>query len=144
MKRNGIKLLVCIMAMVAVLCACGKQDTVDFGLLKPFIGAWQCSSSPLEHEEYYTGFLVMKVEEDGSFRMYDAEAGNPGISGRLDIISDSELILICDTEDDFDPPPTWEDMTEEQTITYEFVSESELHLVFENNGSMSTLVFHVE
>ena len=34
-------------------------------------------------------------------------------------------------------------MSEEQTITYKFASEYELHMMFENDGNISTLVFHM-
>lgn len=143
MNRNVIKLFVSVVMIMTIVSACGKQKAVDPSLLKPFVGEWQCEETPLEHEDYYTGFLTLRIQEEGTFSMYDAEAGNPGISGEMEILSDTELVLNCNAEDDFDPPPTWENMSEEQTITYKFVSEYELHMVFENDGNVSTLVFHM-
>ncbi len=124
MRKNILKLLLSVVMIMAMIGACGKGKTVDASLLKPLIGEWQCAETPVEHEDYYTGFLVLRIQEDGSFRMYDAEAGNPGISGELESLSDTEMVLNCNTEDDFDPPPTWEDMSEKQMITYKFVSEN--------------------
>ena len=79
--------------------------------------------------------------EDGSFSMYDAEAGNPGIKGTLQIVSENELQLNCNTEDDFDPPVTWGDMEETQKLTYEFVTDKELRVSFVYEDGKSTLVF---
>ena len=72
---------------------------------------------------------------------YDAEAGNPGIKGTLQIVSENELQLNCNTEDDFDPPVTWGDMEETQKLTYEFVTDKELRASFVYEDGKSTLVF---
>lgn len=147
MNRNVFKLLVSLamlmIMIMTIVSADGKQKAVDSSLLKPFIGEWKCGETPLEYEDYYTGFLTLRIQEEGTFSMYDVEAGNPGISGEIEILSDTELVLNCNAEDDFDPPPTWENMNEEQTITYKFASEYELHMMFENDGNISTLVFHM-
>ena len=129
--------LLCVMA----LCACGKKNTVleDYSEL---IGRWQCAEAPLEHPDYYTGYLMWSINKDGSFSMYDAEAGNPGIAGELQIISDKEFRLECNTEDDFAPPVTWEEMQETQAVTYEFVKETEIHVTFKAEEGNSTLVFY--
>ena len=135
-----IKILVVLMLCVIILGACGKNDT---GLESnpKFVGSWQCADAPLEHPDYYTGDLVWAVNEDGSFSMYDAEAGNPGIKGTLQIVSENELQLNCNTEDDFDPPVTWGDMEETQKLTYEFVTDKELRASFVYEDGKSTLVF---
>lgn len=41
-------------------------------------------------------------KEDGSFSIYDAEAGNPGICGKMKIDSEDTITLICDDNEDFD------------------------------------------
>lgn len=138
MKKRISMIVLSMVCTMMVLCACGKEVPKEFD---KFVGTWQCGESPIEHEEYYTGFLVLKVEEDTSFRMYDAEAGNPGISGKMDMVSDTEILLICSEEEDFDPAPTWDSMEMEENFTYEFVSENELHLTFEGDEITSTLVF---
>lgn len=139
MKKR--KSIVAVLLFIMVLCACSKKNE---GLkdCSEFIGRWQCAEAPLEHPDYYTGYLMWVINEDGSFSMYDAEAGNPGIAGELQIISDKELQLDCNTEDDFDPPVTWEDMQETQVVIYEFVEEKEIHVTFVAEEGNSTLAFY--
>ena len=129
-----------ILLSIMILCACGKTDE---GLTNhpEFVGRWQCAEAPLENPDYYTGYLMWMVNEDGSFSMYDAEAGNPGITGKMQIISEKELQLECDLEEDFDPPVTWENMEGNQTFTYEFVGDKEIRVTFTSEGGQSTLVF---
>ena len=79
------KILFALLICVLVLSACNKKNE---GLEKypEFVGKWQCADTPLEHPDYYTGYLMWSIKEDGTFSMYDAEAGNPGIKGTLQII----------------------------------------------------------
>lgn len=135
--KSIVIMLICIMS----LCACGEKST-GLEINPELIGNWQCAESPLEYPDYYTGYLMWVINEDGSFSMYDAEAGNPGIAGELQIISEKELQLNCNTEDDFDPPVTWEDMQETQIVTYELVEEKELHVTFVSEEGNSTLAFY--
>ena len=139
MKKS--KSIIVMLLCIALLCACGKK-TAGLENHPEFIGSWQCAEAPLEHPDYYTGYLMWVINEDGSFSMYDAEAGNPGIAGNLQIVSDKELQLECNTEDDFDPPVTWEDMEETQTVTYELVGENEIHVTFAAEEGNSTLAFY--
>ena len=143
MSRMGMrkysKLFMMIM-LCLLICACGKKsEGIEDNL--EFLGKWQCAETPLEHPDYYTGYLVWVINQDGSFSMYDAQAGNPGIMGELEIISDHELILCSDMEEEFSPPATWLSMQEEQKFTYKFVTLEELHVTFEGNEGSSTLVF---
>ena len=137
---KNLKIIVVLMLCVIITCACGKSNN---GLEDnpKFVGNWQCADAPLEHPDYYTGYLVWAVNEDGSFSMYDAEAGNPVIKGTLQIVSENELQLNCNTEDDFEPPVTWGDMEETQKLTYEFVTDKELRASFVYEDGKSTLVF---
>ena len=73
--------------------------------------------------------------------MYDAESGNPGITGDIQIISDQELRLYCNVEDDFDPPVTWESMEKTQVAVYEFITDKELRVTLVSEEWSSTLVF---
>ena len=135
------KSIIVMLLCITLLCACGKK-IVGLENHPEFIGRWQCAESPLEHPDYYTGYLVWVINEDGSFSMHDAEAGNPGIAGNLQIISDKELQLECNTEDDFDPPVTWGDMEETQIVSYELVGEKEIHVTFASENGNSTLAFY--
>ena len=138
MKRSKriIMMLICIMA----LCACGKKGEEIEGF-SVFEGRWQCAETPLEHPDYYTGYLVWMINAYSSFSMYDAEAGNPGIAGEMQIISDTELELHCNTEDDFDPPVTWEGMEETQVVSYAFINDKEMQISLHSEDGNSTLVF---
>lgn len=140
MKNRSIKAMFILLLCIITISGCGQKnaDKVDMDL---FVGEWACEENPLENEEYYTGFITMYIEEDGTFRMSDVEAGNPVISGNLEFVSDTELILICNTEDDFDPPPTWQTMSEEQKIEYSFTEDGKLHITYKDGEVASTLVF---
>ena len=136
MKKSLVLLLMCMM----MLCSCSeKNDGTE--KLPAFEGKWQCAETPLEHPERYTGYLMWAINKDGSFSMYDAEAGNPGITGDIQIISDQELRLYCNIEDDFDPPVTWESMEKTQVVVYEFITDKELRVTLVSEECSSTLVF---
>lgn len=134
------KSILVILLCVMILCACGNKN-IGLDNYPEFIGKWQCAEAPLEHPDYYTAYLMLVINEDGSFSMYDAEAGNPGLKGELQVISDKELSLDCNPEDDFDPPPTWQSMNEEQVIEYSFTEDGQLHMKYKEGELTSTLVF---
>ena len=136
MKNRSMKTIIILLLSVMMSTACGQKSAVDV-----FAGEWKCENHPLNNEAYYTGFIMMYIREDGSFRMYDAEAGNPVISGDLEYLSDKVLVLKCSTEDDFDPPPTWQSMQEEQEIAYSFAEDGKLHMTYQEGENASTLVF---
>ena len=140
MKNRSIKVTIVLLLCIFMITACEQKNnkTVDMG---EFAGEWKCEDNPLESDEYYTGFIMMYIEEDGFFRMTDVEAGNPVISGTLEIISDKNLVLNCSTEDDFDPPPTWQSMNEEQEIEYSFTEDGKLHMTYKEEDVSSTLMF---
>lgn len=139
----------CVLALsVTVLCGCGEKPELNEEALKPLIGEWDCQESPYEErgqEDYtYVGYFTLRVEEDGSFSMYDAEAGNPGISGMMYPETDGSVQLDCDT-DDFDPPLCWNDLKKDSVIYASFGEENGnevLYLAFANDERDTyTLVF---
>ena len=140
MKNRNIKAIIILLLCVMMITACGQKRTEE-GNLDLLIGEWKCENHPLNNEAYYTGFIMMHIQEDGSFRMYDAEAGNPVIFGDLECVSDKVLVLKCSTEDDFDPPPTWQSMQEQQEIAYSFAEDGKLHMTYQEGENASTLVF---
>lgn len=137
----------CIIAVLAC-CGCGETKEVNKDALSPFVGKWDCQESTLEErgdEGYlYVGYFTLRVEEDGSFSMYDGEAGNPGMSGMLYPEDDGTVYLDCD-KDDFDPPFSWNGISTKETLNYQIVNEDGmdvLYLTFTvENGTASTLVF---
>lgn len=141
-KKIVVHIVVVLVMLICVigLCACEKTNK-GLGENPEFVGKWQCAKNPLENSDYYTGYLVWAIEEDGSFSMHDAEAGNPGIAGNLEVVSKKEIQLNCNTEDDFDPPVTWESMKETQVLTYVFETDKELRVTFSAEAGDSTLVF---
>ena len=140
MKNRSMKTIIILLLSVMMSTACGQKSAVDVNM-DAFVGEWKCENHPLNNEAYYTGFIMLNIQEDGSFRMYDAEAGNPVISGDLECLSEKYLVLKCSTEDDFDPPPTWQSMNEEQEIEYSFTENGKLHMTYKEGDVSSTLVF---
>ena len=140
MKKKSVNAIIIVLLCMIMITACGQKSTEDVNK-DLFIGEWKCEDHPLQNEVYYTGFITMYIQKDGSFRMSDAEAGNPVISGNLEFLSDKVLILKCSTEEDFDPPPTWQSMNEEQEIRYNLTEEGKLHLTYKEGEAASTLVF---
>ena len=140
MKKKSVNAIIIVLLCIIMITACGQKSTAEANMELLF-GEWKCEDHPLENEAYYTGFITMYIQEDGSFRMSDAEAGNPVISGSLEFLSDKVLMLKCSTEEDFDPPPTWQSMNEEQEIMYSLTEEGKLHLTFKEEDAASTLVF---
>ena len=140
MKKKSVNAIIIVLICMIMITACGQKSTAEANMELLF-GEWKCEDHPLENEAYYTGFITMYIQEDGSFRMSDAEAGNPVISGSLEFLSDKVLMLKCSTEEDFDPPPTWQSMSEEQEITYSLSEDGKLHLTYKAEGAATTLVF---
>lgn len=104
-------------------------------------GEWHCAATPPNNQNIYTGYMKMKVDKDGSFTIYDAEAGNPGIEGKIKVDSDTDLTLDCEESDDFDPPATWETMRKRQKIVYSFKDNNTLQLTYVKGSYQSVLVF---
>ena len=146
-----MKKLVCMIFCIAVLmacCGCGTAKEVNKDALDRFVGEWDCQDSILEErgdEGYlYVGYYTLRVEEDGSFSMYDGEAGNPGISGMMYPEADGSVQLHCD-KDDFDPPFSWSGFSKQEILTYEIIEEDGIDVLYltytAKNGTAATLVF---
>lgn len=127
-KEIGIVKKICLIIISLILCACHTTPQLE--------GTWKCEKSPLENKDIYTAYLTLDIDKDLSFNMYDAEAGNPVIRGKM-IKKDDTLTLQCDHLDDFDPPASWEFMKATETIQYYF-KNNKLYLKYNN----STLVFY--
>ncbi len=137
----------CIIVVLAC-CGCGEVKEVNKDALAPFVGEWDCQESTLEErgdEGYlYVGYFTLRVEEDGSFSMYDGEAGNPGMAGMMYPEDDGTVYLDCD-KDDFDPPFSWSGISTKETLNYQIVNEDGIDVLYltftAENGAASTLVF---
>lgn len=89
-------------------------------------GRWSCDETASDGETY-TGFYALEVQQNGRFSMYDREAGNPGISGKMKDTGGGEIACSFDT-DDFDPPACWGDLEEEDTLQYEASGDDRIKL----------------
>ena len=111
-------------------------------IAEEFRGGWECEETTLEDPNSYTGYLHLEVSDDGSYSMYDISAGNPGIEGRLEVISDTELILHIKKTVDTDIPVEWEGISYEQKMKYCFTDDGKLKITYDSGIKTSTLVFY--
>lgn len=103
------------------------------------VGEYNCEEV-LEDPDDYVGYYSMYIESDGRFSMYDAEAGNPGISGKMTLTSENTLSLNCNRAD-FDPPYEWKGMNPKCELKYE-LDGNKLYLIYSEDDIVSTFVFH--
>ena len=75
MKKILLTLAVTLL-FIFPLCSCGTEVPAAL------TGEWECQDSSYGCEAGY-GYLALRIEENGHFSLYDAEAGNPGISGTM-------------------------------------------------------------
>ncbi len=146
-----MKKLLGIVFCLILLCACsscGKE--VDKEALANFVGSWDCQESTREQmddEDYiYVGYLQLDVEEDGSFSLYDVEAGNPALSGVM--YPDHEQAygtVLLDCKGEFDPPVVWAGMEKDVVLDYRFFSfEGKPYLILsyvDEEGNPASLYF---
>ncbi len=144
--KNLITLLCCC-ALAFTLCACKPELNKE--ALAPFVGSWDCQDSTHEErgwEDYtYVGYLQLDVKEDGSFSMYDVEAGNPGLAGKLYPEYPEKGVVQFRNTEEFEPPSCWSTIEKKQGIYYGFLDEegtTVLYLTYgDDEGEMHTLVF---
>ena len=74
-KEIGIVKKICLIIISLILCACHTTPQLE--------GTWRCEKSPLENNDIYTEYLTLDIDKDLSFNMYDAEADNPVIRGKM-------------------------------------------------------------
>lgn len=133
-----------------LLCSCAKNEDTSsltksqheqIAVPASIVGEWKCRETPLENSELYSGYLSLDIRSDGSYVMYDAEAGNPCIKGTIETDSDGiDLIFVDDSGVDFAPPAGWENMSKRQKISYTADAYT-LKLTYTDNDNSVTLVF---
>ena len=111
-------------------------------IAEEFLGGWECEETTLEDPNSYTGYLHLEVSDDGSYSMYDISAGNPGIDGWLEVLSDTELILHIEKTVDTDIPVEWKGISYDQEMKYCFTDDGKLQITYDNGQKTSTLVFY--
>lgn len=98
--------------------------------IESFEGNWEASGYALGKSEY-TAYLVMRVKADGSFSIYDQEAGNPGISGKMTVVDDETIKFECGA-DDFDSP--WPDLQLTDELEYHFYNENQVRITYKDKS----------
>lgn len=136
-----ISVLCLVMAFIVAMSGCSLFGAGE-SIAEEFRGSWDCEETTLEDPNSYTGYLHLEVSDDGSYSMYDIEAGNPGIEGRMEVLSDTELVLHIDKTPDTDIPVEWEGISYDETIKYCFTDDGKLQLTYDNGSETSTLVFY--
>lgn len=145
-NQKFVSLLLPLLLLLAASCAgllSGCSSTEHSGNLDKLAGSWNCHETPLEDKNRYSGYLSMEIEDTGNFTMYDAEAGNPGIQGHIESLSEDSMVLNCTDDEDFDPPTGWDKMNRKQEIHYHWDGDS-LCLTYGTGDDAITLVWDRE
>ena len=134
-SKKGLKIAVAltlIISMIIPLVSCGSFKA---GVPSGFIGEWQCESTASDGKTD-TSFYKMYIKKDGSFSIYDAAAGNPGISGYMGNKTASTVDCKFNMED-FDVPFCWDIDSDTATLYYELKDDT---LKLGHNGVW--MIFH--
>lgn len=140
MKKFHSGICLCLLCLLlAVLCGCEEEQKTECPAEDPEVraqalelmkGAWECEDNPLGIPDSYVGYLHLEISADGSFEMYDVEAGNPGIEGKFLFLQDGTVQLADVNRVDFDPPALWDSMKTDQVLAYQLKSETKLLLTY--------------
>ena len=103
------------------------------------IGEWQGEEMSLDGKRY-TGFYAFDIEKNGEFSLYDAEAGNPGVEGKINQYDRESLKIKTRSEADFDVPAEWSGLNHSDTLLYEIKGEK-LYMSYKDKQEKHTLVF---
>lgn len=145
MKRVWSIILVAMLALICI--GCGTQDnsggedivtSVDSECLSIISGEYQASGIyDAENDEYVDAFWHLTILEDNEgegpyFTIYDNEAGNPGVEGRLIFLDDKTIKVLVD-EEYYEQLPSdkWE--LDGDTLTVDYAM-TELGIVLYNNN----------
>lgn len=141
-KDLRIKKLLCLMLMVTLLIPALIPSQMSNGkvaqaatntskvTIGDFEGSWKASGYALGKSEY-TAYLAMRVKADGSFSIYDQEAGNPGISGKMTVVDDDTISVECDSVD-FDSP--WPELQLTDELKYHFYNENQVRITYNDKS----------
>lgn len=126
MKKTLITViaLAAAVALAAAFTGCGSPKVPE-----RLIGQWECAD--LASDGYTdTSFYALTIEKDGTFSLYDAGAGNPGISGTMkgDDTGKLGILELTCNEDDFDPPVCWSKMQTKSRVRYKIMADDTIRL----------------
>ena len=123
-KHITIAFIMVCMLLVLTVAGCGNKYNAPAGI----VGTWDCEEYA-SNQETYTGDYVLTVGEDGSFNLYDAQTGEPGISGYMYCDDTGNLGIInleCD-EESFNPPECW-NLSKQARVRYKVLGEDKIRL----------------
>ena len=135
-----LKIAFAIFMCVTLFSGCTDQKQKKY--IKTFTGEWNCKESPLESKDIYSGYIVMDIQKNGEFTMYDAEAGNPVIKGKMESVTKDHITLNCSKDEDFDPPAGWKNMQKKERIRYNQKGTNKLYFIYGEGKNKVTLVFY--
>lgn len=131
-EKKKLMIPALILMIAIILSACGSFQA---GVPDGFAGQWKCEDTASDGETD-TSFYEMTIEKTGQFSLYDAAAGNPGISGEMG--NDTGSSIECRFNmDDFDVPFCWTIDSSKDSLDYE-LSDDTLRLG--HNGVW--MIFH--
>ncbi len=117
-------------------------DAIEEGL----VGSYYCYETASDGKTD-TSYYNLYIDSDGSFSLYDGDAGNPGISGKFKMKIDSEytgdsgtLALVECDEDEFDPPGCWK-MSTDSDLSFEIIDENNIRLGYKNNKNTEDIIW---
>ena len=136
MKKYLVLLLSLVLAMTT-LSSCGSKD-VNQDALGSLIGEYQAVEFDNGNDNDYVGgwwhlSIIDELSDEGSdFSIYDNEAGNPGVEGKMLLVDDANIKIEINP-DYYDKLPTssWQDSGDFLEMTYA-VTDDGIELT--NNG----------
>ena len=142
-KRRNYKLNIdlvasCLLAVCVVCSLFGCASEASSSSIDKLEGQWNCDEMASDGTTY-TDFYQLDIRENNEFSLYDAEAGNPGISGTITdcTISSDEgdnahgTITVSFNDEDFDPPACW-DIDDQATFDFETSGKNKMRLGYDD------------
>ena len=117
MKKTSV--IVIMLGILLLMSACGtthKKESENIRIPDGLIGQWKCEATASDGKTD-TGFYEMYIKKNGKFSLYDAAAGNPGISGKIKQVTGNTMDCAC--TGDFDVPFCWTMKSTRVTLQYE-------------------------
>lgn len=123
--KKGLVIFFLIVIAMTIMPACGSRSSakIDAAALNSIVGEYQAVA--VEDEDNFVGgwwHLSIRDEysEEGSdFSIYDNEAGNPGVEGKIVKLDDSSIVIeINPNYYDELPSGNWNDSGDTLEMTY--------------------------
>ena len=133
--KKYFTVLIILLLTTTIFAACGSSD-IDREALTNANGEYQAVEVD-DPDDYIGSWWHLSILEDdyeyGDYlSIYDNEAGNPGVEGKIVLIDDKSIKVEIDPElyDEL-PSGQWKDSGEYLELTYERIPEG---IILTNNG----------